>query len=184
MLNPKDVALIIETLEMLSRGIDPISGIKVTSDSILNNIEIKNRLYSAAQELKKAKGNKKGPFVLSTDDITRISCPDEEMTISNFVKLVNSTADLTYMNSLRTNQITNWLVEENYLEEKTVDDCFTYREATQKGVNIGITSRGKISSSGVKYVVNYYSKQAMTLILDNLNEITARHQPVQKTFSS
>jgi hypothetical protein len=177
----RKLLLLKDYMASLSDGIDPISGISIAGDSILNNKHLQSCFGEVADILEnlillgapkdKIDRRYKYPFELSREDEKKIELSSSPIAISEFVHQINSVVDTTYIKKLKATQVTNWLTSEGYLEDIFVDEEFSFRRATSKGDSIGIQPVPKANSYGKEYVVNMYSAAAQQFILNNLNMI-------------
>lgn len=167
-----------EQMASLSNGIDPISGVAVTNDSILNNreLQLSFRDVAVAMEslialrLDEKPREKRKPFTLS-EEVKENILSIESITISKFVEGINSGTDKSAMQQLKVGDITNWLTAENYLQDDNTNEEIFFRRATGKGLSIGINVLERTDSKGRKYVVNMYNTDAQQFILNNLDEM-------------
>lgn len=172
-----------EYASLLSKGIDPTTGMKFIEDTILNNAKVK-RYNKKVVELiddifdidynnkrnNKSTTNKKHPFFLTESDIKHFEYSIDPISISQLTYKINGIIS-TEMRKIRAIEITNWLKNNNYLEVLEFGSDKVYKKATDKGVSIGIVFVKKINDYGNEYGVNLYSREAQTFIINNINEI-------------
>lgn len=169
-------------MKMLSEGVDPISGLCFSSDTILNNVRLKNCFLDVADILdealklkgfpKKVDRRYKSNFSISEKEKSKIIISKQPIAISTFVYSINNVIDATFTKKLRATCITTWLLHNGYLKEIKHEDGKIFRPATEKGHSIGILSIPKTNSYGRNYELNLYDENAQTFILENLNIIS------------
>ena len=110
---------------------------------------------------------KKISFYIYQEDLIKYETEQEYVTISQLVCDLNQKYCTANMLRLRTETITEYLKEQNYL----CVDKNNKKYPTPKGRILGITVGSKTDEKGNKYVVNLYNKKAQQYILDNLYNI-------------
>ena len=112
-------------LEMLSRGIDPVTNVKYSEDVSLNNWENRLLFNEVVQLLDEILDNKlfqsdkrkKKPFILNSNQIKDIDISDKPISISAFVHSINLTHSDENMKKLKASDVTSWLEKQGYLSE-------------------------------------------------------------------
>ena len=175
----KELLQIREYMDKLSNGIDPITNIPFPSDTILNNKKLSiwfKNTSSIIDELlskniHKKDYHRKNPFTITEEQKLNVIISDEPLSISAFVYRINNVVDNTNMRKLVATQITNWLLQQEYLKEIIQDDGKNIKIATEKANEIGIINVSNKNTNGEVYSVNLYNKEAQNFILYRLNDI-------------
>lgn len=168
---------IINYLKSLSLGIDPISGITLPEDSILHNRRISNALADAslivAQTL-----DSKIEAIAALSRIGKISIPSTTypITISALCELVNDALRTERGTKIQPRIITTWLEQHGYLQSQSEGERLTFKIATPKGIELGITSLPRKSKYGSTYFLNQYNESACNYIIERLGEILFDYQ--------
>lgn len=160
---------------LLERGVDPTSGIKFETDTIITNPQIVeyNRivkelidqliLIGDGKNILNMK-NRKIPFFLLEDEKEQIKLSDQPVSISEFCYIVNKYVPKG-MKKIRAAEITKKLEEKNFLQSVIWREDKYIKVPTENGKKLGITTLEKINPYGNKYSVNYYNKSAQKFIL-------------------
>lgn len=181
-MNLVDIRRLNDSMDKLAHGIDPITNMKFSEDTILNNRllqELFNETRDVLQKLldgRFIKSDYKRPHkdifhIEYTDGLANAIIFKENVTISKFVYRINENIHTDMMKKLRAMEVTGWLVQEGYLEFKN-NDNFDYKVATKQGNSIGITTVIKENANRESYAVNLYDTNAQIFLLKNMNRIT------------
>ena len=166
----------------LAVGIDPTTDLRFSNDTILNN-KVLQDIFSKTSDVlqdildgtlvkkKHRRPYKKLFHIVYNDSLINMIVFPEGVTISKFVYRINEEVDTDIMKKLKAMDITDWLVNEGYLEIKQGDD-FGYKVTTAKGREMGITTVIKKNVNGDDYSVNIYDVKAQVFLLKNINRIT------------
>lgn len=167
-------------LEMLSRGIDPVTNIKYSDDSSLNNWENKIIFKEVIKildeiledKLVKRDKRKKAPFILNSEQIKEIVISNEPISVSAFVHSINLVYSTDNMKKLKASDVTSWLEKQGYLSEiEYCDGCYC-RELTEKSQEIGLSLIKKQNQYGNEYNVILYNRIAQEYIVNHLSDIS------------
>ena len=179
-MNPDEIRMLKENLELLAKGRDPQTGYTV-EDTILRSPFVKRVLTDAAGIIDlllkldcnptKSDRRKKYLFYLSKENREKIEISKEPIPISVFTYAINSQIDDKKMKKIRASQITAWLMKEGYLCEIESSDGKTFKVLTDKSSTIGITAVERESDYGRIYKVNLYDENGQRFILDHLDDI-------------
>ena len=183
-LNEQELIQLERIMQMLSEGKDPTSGIIFSNDTILNN-DVLKKSFSQAREIFQhllkcgvpfvpsgKRGEYKSPFHIFPNEADKISLSDEPVSISKLTWLINSAVDNPHTKKLKATEITYWLLQNGFLENKESEDGDIYKMPTEQGYALGITSIVKTNSKGMEYALNLYSKDAQMFVVSNINIIT------------
>lgn len=160
-------------LTSLATKIDPISGISISDDSVLNNKKIQEVLKEAARIVELSIGKRDelaGAARLVSSDI--IPEDVESMTISELCERINEIVYPEIDRSIRPAMITLWLENRGYLRTESNSEGYCFKVATSKGEQLGIVSKEcKSKTTSVRYATNYYNNSACRFIIENLETI-------------
>lgn len=164
--------IVMEYLESLAKGRDPVSGARISDDSVLNNRQIISVLEDAVKIIKSS-GDVKGVLLakMVSEQLNPIHLNQPVITISELCGLINEGMARVAKCRIRPQLMTSWLEEKGYLKTKVIPDGYRYRVPTDTGKKLGITSEERKSKSNIKYFVNYYNQFACNYILENLSSI-------------
>ena len=183
-LNEQELIHLERIMQMLSEGKDPTSGIVFSNDTILNSDVLKKSFLQTREIFQYLircgaptvpsgrRGEYKSPFHIFPDEADNIHLSDEPVSISKLTWLINSVVNRPHVKKLKATDITFWLLQNGFLEEKESDDGDTYKTPTERGCALGITSIMKTNSNGIEYALNLYSKDAQKFIVSNINTVT------------
>lgn len=167
-------------LEMLSRGIDPVTNVKYSEDVSLNNWENRLLFNEVVQLLDEILDNKlfqsdkrkKKPFILNSNQIKDIDISDKPISISAFVHSINLTHSDENMKKLKASDVTSWLEKQGYLSEiEYYNGCYC-RELTEKSHEIGLSQIKRQNQYGNDYNVIIYNRKAQEYIISHLSDIS------------
>lgn len=168
---------LITDVEKLIQGTDPQTDESV-EDSVLSSdynnkllIEIREVLMEIKKNYQKSDKRVKRPFFITKEEMEQIECTEEPVSISKLVYRINSVVHHDNMRMLRATQITQWLTENDYLQDITSLGESINRTVTKKAEQIGIKRESVLREDGTSYDVNLYDKNAQYFILSRLNEI-------------
>ena len=167
-------------IDKLANGIDPITDEMIHDDSVINNVRISRCLFYVSGVLqrvidndgevgKKHKADTRQPFSITEEQKNRIMLSETPIGIMDFSKAIRDVLPEN-VKPLAVTKITEWLVENEYLKEETVQNK-KRKIATPKGENEGILTVDSVSREGVPYKKNIYTLEAQKFIVDNLENI-------------
>lgn len=173
---------IIEDLKMLINGIDPSTRLEITVDTVLNNkynnMLLKEVHKMLSQCLTVCNGNcvfdKRRKLFFYIDDLQKKEIPisEQAIPISTFAYTLNEFIDATTMKKVKASEITEWLMNEGYLEEIEHEDGKMFKILTDKANEIGMLKETKTNSYGRTYDINLYSAQTQKYIVNHLDSIS------------
>ena len=165
-------------LEKLANGVNPLTGVEVGENDIVNNVRISRCLFYTSGILKQIVENKgkfkvempdRKPFDISPEQLARFEYDEYGISITEIVKRFNALIDVVYMKELKTKDITEWLVEAGLLCNIVVNNK-TRRRPTPQGEAIGIFTEERSGQYGM-YEGVFYGKKAQRFIVDNIGAI-------------
>lgn len=170
-------------MNMLSKGIDPISRKSFDNDTALNNERLKkcfayvydvlgNTLDDMDNNKKRTERHSgtKADFYITPEEREKVKLSDEECVISEFANAVNEAVNDVSRKKLQAKKINDWLVNEGYLKNSSDSNGKVRRELTGRSGEIGITSKQGLGAFG-PYTIILYTRQAQEFILENIDKI-------------
>ena len=163
-------------IDCLANGYNPYDEKLLPDDTILNNAGIVRALFIASDALDKylkseKKKNKKIEFGVSYQALERFAYSDTPITISEMSRRINDLKGDIYMKNFKYTVLIEWLLKKGLIYEQEYNNGKKYKEATELGNEIGITSVWRKSLNGAEYRVTLYDVNAQHFIIDNLNTI-------------
>jgi hypothetical protein len=166
-------------IDSLARGIDPFSGEELTDDTLLNNVRLSRCFFYVAEVLGKAissggsveKKKRSGmlEFALNDEQKARIEIFPTPTPMTPFIKSLNELADGNLYKRLTYTTVSNYLVDNGYLETKN-DGAREIKIPTEIGVQLGIAREPRVFEGRTTYV-NTYNENAQRFIIDHINEM-------------
>lgn len=179
-INKQELEYTIYFISKLSKGIDPISGIKLSEDTALNNKKYL-QAFTYADEflrclLKSYNKNARSVLLnkptshLPASEMQKVVISKIPLSISEFTYNINVIIDSLGMKKIKATQITWWLTEKDYLQEDERGKT-PHKVCTNKATEIGIYTAEKRNKYNNLYYVNLYNDVAQKFIIDNINDI-------------
>lgn len=173
-----------EYISSLAKGLHPITKAILPEDSVINDVKIVRCLYFVSEAIKEAmncdkkKAERKKPFSISQNEISRFKISNGEITISAIVRKLNELKNDENMVKLTTKPITQWLLNCDLLQE-VEENGKTVKRPTESGKSMGMSVRRMITDHGFFNAVVYNSK-AQQFLLDNLLSILNFDKAINK----
>lgn len=173
-----------EYISSLAKGLHPITKAVLPEDSVINDVKIVRCLYFVSEAIKEAmncdkkKAERKKPFSISQNEISRFKISNGEITISAIVRKLNELKNDENMVKLTSKPITQWLLNCDFLQE-VEENGKTVKRPTESGKSMGMSVRRMITDYGFFNAVVYNSK-AQQFILDNLWSILNFDKAINK----
>lgn len=183
-------------IEMLSSCIDPISGQKVPSDSVLSGERIRKCFSFVAEILDEAISTgglislpgedstaetvfirQKNSFCLTSDEKAKIKISDTPIPPMTFMKNINKVIDATKVEKLSLTVVNEWLLKNGYITENKVPTVVnkTVKTITPTSHQIGIFEQEILDAKTEQTKTQLlFSKRAQEFILANIDAITSR----------
>ena len=176
------IRLLQNTLEYLSRGIDPTSGLEFKNDTLLSSKLLKSYFAQTAELLgivaentewvkHKKIGNTKMIFHLNEDEIDSNAISKDPISVSRLVYIINSFVKSQYMRRLKATQVTLWLQKNGFFDICENEFGESYKVANDAGKILGIETEIKINSRNETYAMNLYNQEAQAYVIKNINQI-------------
>ncbi len=182
-------------MDMLSKGIDPISGELVKNDSTLQQERLQKCFSFVSEildEIIRTNGivsmpvtesspsytivKKKAIFSINQYQRSSIRITNDPIIPSAFIKNINSVVDAETMEKLSLTTINKWLLKQGYLTESKVPTVVNknIKTLTPLSAQIGVIEQTIIDQkTGEAKTQLLFSRQAQEFILDNIDSILA-----------
>ena len=165
-------------LDKLAQGIDPITNQELPEDSALNNVRLARCFVYVSDVLGKviANGGVVGPvtktldFVITPEQLASVKIFEYPIRITEFTEALYQAVNNPEMKKLNTTKITEWLISQGLMMKETGTDGKIHRVPTDRGLQMGMSTRLRQSRDG-EYLAVYYDKNMQRFLLDNLTEI-------------
>ena len=181
-------------MDMLAKGIDPISGELVKNDSalqqerlqkcfsfvseILDEVIKTNGIVSmpATESSQGYTAVKKAVFSINPQQRSNIRITNNPIIPSAFIKNINSVVDSENMEKLSLTTINKWLLKQGYLAESKVATVVNknVKTVTPLSAQIGVIEQTVVDQkTGEAKTQLLFSRQAQEFLLDNIESIIA-----------
>lgn len=173
-----------EYISSLAKGLHPITKAILPEDSVINDVKIVRCLYFVSEAIKEAmncdkkKAERKKPFSISQNEISRFKISNGEITISAIVRKLNELKNDENMVKLTSKPITQWLLNCDLLQE-VEENGKTVKRPTESGKSMGMSVRRMMTDHGFFNAVVCNSK-AQQFLLDNLLSILNFDKAINK----
>ncbi|MBQ8621535.1 MAG: hypothetical protein IJ422_04385 [Oscillospiraceae bacterium] len=165
-------------MDKLARGIDPITDQPLPGGTVLNQQRLSRCFAYVSDVLDKviANGGNVGsntrtqPFAISHDQLAMVQPSQEPVTVSWLIDSLSRAVNNPEMRRLSATTITNWLLNQGFLEKRANPEGKNTRIPTAKGQALGITSETRQGKDG-EYQMVLYNLNAQRFILDHLMEM-------------
>lgn len=164
-------------MDKLAQGIDPISGLEIPEDSVLNNIRLARCFFYVSGVLDQviANGGKvqkaaKGDFYITEEELCRAKPEQEPIRITQFVSMLMEAINDPDRKRMNPTMVTNWLIEKGFMARQQGADGKSKRLPTATGEQIGLSTKAYQGQYG-EYQAVYYSAEAQQFLLDHLQEM-------------
>lgn len=165
-------------VEQLANGVNPLTGLPIPEEDLLNNVRISRCLFYVTDILRQViekggigkpdKKPKKQPFCLSYEERRDVELSDTPISISELIRRINALIDKDNMSKLNFRCISDWLFELGLLCSDVDAQGKRFRKPTAKGTELGLTTIRRSGDNG-DYIQTLYSRSAQQFILDNLD---------------
>ena len=165
-------------MDKLARGIDPITDQPLPGDTALNQPRLSRCFAYVSDVLGKviANGGNVGSnirtqsFAISPEQLAMVQLSQEPVTVSWLIDSLSRAVNNPEMHRLSATTITNWLLNQGFLEKQTTSEGKNTRIPTPKGQALGLTSETRQGRDG-EYQMVLYNLNAQRFILDHLMEM-------------
>ena len=182
-------------MDMLAKGIDPISGELVNNDSALHQERLQKCFLFVSEildEVIKTNGivsmpatessqgytavKKKAVFSINPQQRSNIRITNNPIIPSVFIKNINSVVDAENMEKLSLTTINKWLLKQGYLAESKVATGVNknVKTVTPLSAQIGVIEQTVVDQkTGEAKTQLLFSRQAQEFLLENIESIIA-----------
>lgn len=170
-------------IDALANGRDPISGLELPEDTVLNQPRMIRCFFYVSDILRQvvenggqvggAKAGRKIPFTLPMERRKDVPFSDTPLPISKFTERLNEMVDPGAMKKLPATAVTGWLVEKGFLTIQEDPNGRHAKVPTPQGKEIGLSTETRQSAGGA-YIITLYNTDAQRFIIDNLDDILDR----------
>ena len=165
-------------LDKLAQGIDPITNQKIPEDSTLNNVRLARCFFYVSDVLGKVIANggavgqvtKTLDFAITPEQLAFVQISEFPIRITEFTDALYQAVKNPEMKKLSVTKITEWLISRGLMRKETGEDGKIHRVPTDRGLQMGMSTRLRQSRDG-EYRAVYYDKNMQRFLLDNLAEI-------------
>ena len=170
-------------MDMLSQGIDPITGYPLPQGCGLDNARLSRCFSYVAGVLDKviANGGTVGAkrrtleFYLTPEQRAMVRLSEYPVSISDWINALHTVAGNPDMKKLAPATVTDWLVSRGLMFKQTDENGKTQRLPTENGRRMGISTKARTGKDG-DYQAVYYDLNAQRFLLDSLDAIIARNE--------
>lgn len=161
-------------MDYLANGIDPVYNTNVTLETLHNEQIVSCFRYISdvlASNIYQAESNMKNDadFYITDEQISELRLFSYNCKVSELANEINYAAAENRTKKLPATWINDWLEAEGYLRKSDLRS----RIATEKGLQLGITSEYCKHDNGNEYYINYYTEQAQRFIFSHIANIIA-----------
>ncbi|MCL2774444.1 MAG: hypothetical protein FWD71_14010 [Oscillospiraceae bacterium] len=172
-------------VEQLANGKEPITGIDMPQDTVLNNERLAKcfsyvsyvlqKVIENGGEVAKKPENEKLPFEITEQEKSRIIISEIPISITVVCDNISNAVDLTVFKKLSAVKVNDWFTEKGLLKEiESAGGKSKRKTLTDKSALIGISQEERVSQYGKAYTANLYNREAQKFIIDHLDEILAK----------
>ena len=169
-------------LDKLAQGIDPISGLEMPEDAVLNQVRLARCFFYVSGVLEKVIANggqigavEKRDFEISQDQLSMVQISAQPISVSDLIGRLFAVCGAADMKKPSATQFTNWLADKGLLMTVARADGKRGRVPTELGRSMGILSETRQGRDGA-YEAVLYAESAQRFLLDHLEEILHRQQ--------
>ena len=165
-------------LDKLAQGIDPITNQEIPEDSTLNNVRLARCFFYVSDVLGKviANGGSVGQvtktldFAITPEQMAYVQISEYPIRITEFTDALYQVVNNPEMKKPSATKFTEWLISIGLMMKETGADGKTHRVPTDRGLQMGMSTRLRQSRDG-EYRAVYYDKNMQRFLLDNIPEI-------------
>ena len=165
-------------MDKLAKGIDPVTDRKIAEDSVLNHVRLARCFNYVSDVLSQVIANggtvgQKGKtldFTISPRQLSEVRLSDDPVRITEFTEALYQAVNNPGMKKLSAVKITDWLVSAGLMLKEMDADGKAHRIPTQRGFQMGMTTRKRQSRDG-EYIAVYYDKNMQRFLLNHMSEI-------------
>ena len=170
-------------MDKLAQGIDPITNQRMPGDAALNNVRLARCFSYVSDVLGKVIANggmvgqvvKTLDFTITTEQLRSVRISEYPVRITEFTDALYQAVNNPEMKKLSTTKITEWLISKDLMRKVTGADGKTQRVPTEKGLQMGMSTRQRQSKDG-EYLAVYYDRNMQLFMLNHLPEILSENR--------
>jgi hypothetical protein len=106
-------------------------------------------------------------FSITMEQLRSVRVSQEPVRVTQLIEMISAAAGDPQMKKLRTTVITDWLLDNGFMEKQTGIDGKSIRVPTQNGLMLGLSVQMRQGQYG-EYQAVYYNASAQQFVLDNL----------------
>lgn len=183
-------------MDDMRRGIDPVSKLPVSEDSVIRQEKVVNCFTFLSELLDELIGEfepkattpdgleppEEGgavplrPFQMSFDQVSHVMITRKPITVSTFIRNINRVLDRKTTKPIRAKDINGWLVQNGFIEERDIRVVKEDKEyfLTPQASMIGLMPDSKPINDGQaeRHFITL-SGEGQQFILDNIDDIAA-----------
>ena len=173
-------------LDKLAQGIDPITNQEIPEDSALNNVRLARCFFYVSDVLGQviANGgvvgqiNKTQDFLITSEQLASVQISDYPVRVTEFTDALYRAVNNPGMKKLSVTKITEWLISKGLMRKESGADGKTHRVPTERGLQMGMSTRLRQSRDG-EYQAVYYDRNMQIFLLDHLSEILNQSRQIE-----
>lgn len=167
-------------IDKLANGVNPITNIELSGDTILNNVQLSRCFFYVSDILRQVIDNggqintkyyiSDKEFYITEEQQKMLVPSNQDLYVKDITNLINSVTTLNDCKKFQYKWITSWLVSNGFLTEYTDELDKKTKKVTDTGKSIGL--RNELRNGKYRdYIVTFYNHDAQAFIYDNLNSI-------------
>ena len=164
-------------MDKLAQGIDPISGLELPEDTVLNNVRLARCFFYVSGILERVIRNggqvgavEKTEFSATAEQLARVQISPYPIRITELADAILQAIGTDTMKRPSAVKINNWLEQQGFLVKEPTPDGKSRRVPTDAGRNLGMSTQLRQSKDG-EYLAISYNANAQRFLLDHLLEI-------------
>ena len=165
-------------LDKLAQGLDPITDQEFPEDSTLNNVRLARCFFYVSDVLGQviANGgvvgqvNKTQDFAITPEQLAMVQICDHSVRVTEFTDALYRAVNNPGMKKLSATKITDWLISRGLMSKETGADGKPHRVPTERGLQLGMSTRLRQTRDG-EYRAIYYDRKMQMFLLEHLWEI-------------
>lgn len=171
-------------IDMLAKGIDPISGSELPEDSALNQVRVSRCFFFVSDLLRQViendgkvgrkKDRQRSNFSITARQLEKYSYTKMPLPITHVVDKLNRLINIETTKKLPITAVTGWLHEKGYMKEEEEPDGKKRKLPTEQGERIGL-SLEEHQGEQSKFFLVVYNETAQRFIVDHLKEMYQWH---------